>query len=193
MPIIGIMASANWASANASSFESIATVTAAGGESTLSFTSIPQTYKHLQIRIIAKDTNTTQTNGAYGLLITFNNDTGTNYTYHQLNGNGSAASATGSASQNSLQVSYAVTSSGATIASIYGASIVDILDYTSTSKYKTVRSLNGTDGNIADTSWRINLGSGLWMSTSAITRIDFAKWNTGFAAGTTFALYGIRG
>ena len=82
--------------------------------------------------------------------------------------------------------------SGSTDSSTFTPSIVDIVDYGSASKYKTVRSFDGADMNGSGT--EINLTSGLWLSTSAITSITLTT--TGgyaFRAGTTFALYGIKG
>ena len=79
--------------ASTTSFESIATVTVgSGGSSSISFSSIPSTYKHLQVRCIARSSRTQ--NSGYG-VIRFNSDTGTNYSYHSLAGDGASASAYG--------------------------------------------------------------------------------------------------
>ena len=192
-PMLGIMASGITGSKQ-SSFESIATVTAAGGETSLSFTSIPSTYKSLQIRGIARDTYTTSLTGTFGAILNFNSDTtAANYTTHTLQGNGTAAAASGSTSNGAISTYFGQTSSGSSNTSIYGANIIDIIDYSSTTKNKTVRSFSGADGNVASTAWGVSLSSGLWLSTSAITTISITKWNLAFAAGTTFALYGIKG
>ena len=163
-----------------SSYESIATVTATGGETELNFISIPATYKHLQIRGIS------QLSGANWLALQLNTDSGANYTYHYLQGNGTAASAAGSTGES--QITF-ISRSPAT-ASIFGTMILDIIDYASTSKYKTIRSFTGADTNGAG---NILLTSGLWLSTLAVTGLTI-KANSGtYAAGTTFALYGIKG
>ena len=169
-------------------YESIATLTASGGETSLTFNSIPSTYKHLQIRGIYRDTYTANT-FALGVTLQFNSDTGSNYSRHSLIGDGSAASAQGSASQTYIQVSNAGYSG---TNPIFGASITDIIDYASTTKNKTVRAFSGADGNSA-TYPQVGLDSGAWLSTSAITSIKINKGLTAFAAGTTFALYGIKG
>jgi hypothetical protein len=174
---------------SASSYESIATVTAAGGETSLSFTSIPSTYKSLQIRGILKDTFATATQ--VGCYLTFNSDTGSNYSYHRLYGVSSSVYASGSATQTSIFLGGSGASSASGTTSMFGASITDIVDYASTTKYKTSRTFSGSDLNAAPSP--INLTSGLWQSTSAITSIQIAKDYTAFAAGTTFALYGIKG
>lgn len=171
-------------------YSSIATVTAAGGETSLTFSSIPQTYTDLQIRAIYKDTYSGGV--SYDkFLLTFNGDSGTNYAWHCLAGNGTTATGTGSTTVSSIQI-WGGTTSNSSLASMFGASIIDIANYTNTSKYKTLKALAGSDGNISSTSFWIALHSGLWMSTSAVTSITLSKFDTAIAAGTTFALYGIK-
>ena len=89
--LLGILASSiSGSKAVTNSYSSIATVTGNGSASTLSFTSIPSTYSHLQIRGICRDARAVTIDTAYA---TFNSDTGTNYADHWLQGNGTAASA----------------------------------------------------------------------------------------------------
>jgi len=173
-----------------SSYESIATVTATGGDSFLEFSSIPSTYASLQIRGIAQDTNTGGT-GAVSINIRFNSDSGSNYAIHELRGDGTSATAQGSDNYSSPLI-YNAQWRASTSSSIFGVSIIDIHDYASTSKYKTVRYMAAADGNTGNTSSRISLGSALWMSTSAINTIRIIPF-VAFAAGSTFALYGIKG
>jgi hypothetical protein len=174
------------ASAAATSYQSINTVTAAGGETSLSLSSIPSTFTHLQIRGIARDTFT-GTN-VRSLLMRFNSDTGTNYARHQLYGNGSAATVGGADTTTFMNLWACAPADGMT-ASTYGAFLLDVLDYASTTKYKTMRGFTGADVNGTGS---VNLVSGLWMSTSALTSLTFIAEATAFKAGTTFALYGIK-
>jgi hypothetical protein len=166
--------------ASPSSYESIATVTAAGGETSLNFTSIPGTYKSLQIRGWLKSS------GGGGGNMRYNSDTGSNYALHSVGGNGSSVFASGSASQTYM---FIVDTSGSTYNS---TTIVDIIDYASTTKNKTMSAWYGYDNN--STNGSTYLYSGLWMSTSAITSIQLGTGNFSgtFAAGSTFALYGIK-
>jgi hypothetical protein len=173
------------------SFESIASVTATGIETTLSFTSIPSTYKHLQIRGIAKDTYIVGSAESTTTLITFNSDTGSNYASHALRGNGTTTSGQRAASTTSMD--RIVGSIFGNSTSTFGVSIVDIHDYASTTKNKTVRSFSGGELNSGDTNSNLTLGSGLWVNTSAITSIQIKAVVTAFATGSTFALYGIKG
>lgn len=162
------------------SYESIATVTGTGSASTLSFTSIPSTYKHLQIRALNNDTT------GYFVYAQFNSDTGNNYTIHQLYGDGSTVGVYGGA--NAGYIYAGVSGYGGT--AYVAPFIMDILDYGSTTKNKTCRMLTGSDFNGTYTGY-IQVNSGVWLSTSAITRIDL-KMTGNFSTTATFALYGIK-
>ena len=170
------------------SYESIATVTVgAGGSASVEFTSIPQTYSHLQIRFIAR---TNRSVSADNVHLTFNgdNESTTNYGYHLLNGDGASASA-GAGSNFGYILSG--TAAGASLAAnIFGFSVVDILDYANTNKNRVVRSLAGYDAN---GSGIVRLNSGLYRSTTAVTSIKLWAENTFLHTQySQFALYGIR-
>ena len=169
------------------SYESIATVTVgAGGSSTITFSSIPSTYKHLQIRGIS---HSSYAAGNISVGIRYNSDSTANQAYHYLNGDGSIAGAGGNIG---YTYQYATNTAGTSYNSnVFAGTIIDILDYANTNKYKTTRSLNGVDGN---GSGQIVLISTLWQSTSAITQIDITTAGLGsFNQYSTFALYGIKG
>lgn len=189
MLIHGVIASSYKAGG---SFESIATATSSGSTSTITFSSIPSTYKHLQIRVLAKTTNTASAASAY-VYAKFNSDsTGANYVWHQLQGNGTTVSATGGTNNGQCYFPNLALTSEATLANMFGVGIIDIHDYASTTKNKTVRSFSGANTNSTSTAIRLSLDSNLWINTAAINRIDLTADNT-FAAGSTFALYGIKG
>ena len=172
------------AGAAATSYESIATVTVgAGGSSSITFSSIPSTYKHLQIRGISRATSTGANN-----LVQFNSDTGSNYAYHTLYGDGSSAAAAAATTQTSAYAGY--TAQNGSTANAFSSLIIDILDYANTNKYKTLRSLNGFDNN---GSGLIVLASGLWQNTNAISTVSFAMNTGNFAQYSSFALYGVKG
>lgn len=176
-------------------FESIATSTPSG-VSTITFSSIPQTYKHLQLRIISKDTSSNSGNSS-STYIRINGDTGSNYTKHYLYGNGTSATAAGytSATNNGEGIfGGTMPGSAAGVANMFGVSIVDILDYTSTTKNKTARTFSGGETNSGTTNDIVWLTSGVWLSTSAVTSLVlYNQGSNNFASGTTFALYGIKG
>jgi len=173
MPILGILASAG---AVRNSYESIATATL-GSAGPITFTAIPSTYKHLQIRGIANATSWIQ--------LILNGTTASQYTYHEIRGDGSTASASGAGSTDALMALGA----GSTYPTAF---ITDILDYTNTNKYKTVRTLYGSDQN---GSGNVGLTSNLYTTnTNAITSISLYAYSlSNLPAGTTVALYGIKG
>jgi len=160
-------------------------VAGTGSAGNITFSSIPQTYKHLQIRVTSRDTGTASV--AYMRL---NSDSGTNYSLHRLTGTGSAVTASGFASQTEVVLTYIATDSSYA-ANIMGVGLVDIHDYASTTKNKTVRYFCGRDNN--STNGQISLQSSVWLSTSAITSITLIPGGTAFSTTSTFALYGMVG
>lgn len=183
-------ASASTAIVTAGSYFSIATTTSSTASS-ITFSSIPSTYTHLQIRYMAK-TSWAQTTIADGITIRINGDTGSNYRIHNLWGQGSGVSA-GTAAATYMGDNFLMSASnGAT--STYGTGVVDILDYTNTIKNKTVRAFTGVETNniYNGNFWGVGLVSGLWLSTAAITSITLLSGSgAGFTSASHFALYGV--
>ncbi len=174
---------ASGVAAETNAYESIATGSGTG-VSSVTFSVIPSTYKHLQIRGIQRSSRAAGSD--YGNIY-FNGDTtNSNYANHRLRGDGSSASASGGTSD----PTYGDYPAGSTTSNVFGGFIFDLLDYTNTNKNKTSRLLFGYDAN---GSGQINLRSGLWLSTSAVTSITIDNRGANFADGTSFALYGIKG
>jgi hypothetical protein len=169
-------------------YQSIQTVTVGStSQSSIAFTSIPGTYKHLQIRYISR---CSRSSASDGLSFRFNGDTSTNYARHILYADGTVG-AEGSTSQTLTNCAVEAAANSGT--NIFGAGIVDILDYTSTNKCKTVRALAGVDGNTAFGDLRV--GGGLWFKTpEAITSITVLAESgaANFVQYTSFALYGVK-
>lgn len=185
-PILGIYASSQQTS-KLSNYYSISTATVtSGGTASITFSSIPSTYTHLQLRWFSTK-NTTDFD-----VVDFNgNSTQTNYASHLLEGTGAAA-------QSSSQIYPSATTSGvfghyySSGSTYFVSSIMDILDYTNTNKYKTTRLLHGQDMN---GSGYLGLYSGLFMNTAAITSITiYANPALGgaFNQYSSFALYGVK-
>lgn len=163
---------------NLGDFQSIATTTVgAGGTGTITFSDISQTYKHLQIRIHDMPS------ADHNVTMRFNGDSGSNYSYHNLSGNGSTAISNASTPETLMYLPG--TSGGVSYPLVI---VCDILDYADTNKYKTVRALGGNDNN--STQGVIALRSNHWRSTSAVTSIVLSG---SFAQYSSFALYGIKG
>jgi len=183
--LIGVIASSGGAAVAGGDYESIATVTVgSGGAANVTFSSIPSTYQHLQIRYIVRST---QASTETGINARLNSDTGSNYAWHYLFGDGASAAAGAGSTQTSINL--VNVAGGNATASSFAAGVLDVLDYANTSKYKTLRLLQGWDGN---GSGRVNLSSGLWMSTSANNAIQFYPSSGNWAQYSSFALYGIK-
>ena len=188
MPILGVIASSKFiAPAPGVSFDSIATYTLSSN-TTITFSSIPQTYKHLQLRVYGKTTRPTYVNDEIALR--FNGDTGNNYSSHSIYSDGSTREANATASYSMI---YYGGNIGSTVlqANTFGSAVIDILDYTNTSKNTTTRSISGFDNNGSGVT---GFKSGLWLNTAAVTQI-YLRGGEGInlATGTKVALYGIKG
>jgi len=181
-PILGIYASQISGHLVTNSYASIQTVTVgSGGASSITFSSIPSTYTHLQIR------SSYTTGSATNVWWQPNSDaTSTNYAGHNLLGDGSSAYA-GAGTTGSGYTGFYGYCPGTTNPVV---SVMDLLDYTNTNKYKTARYLDGYNAN---GSGQINLKSGLWLNTGVISSFRIIPQNaTNFSQYSSFALYGIR-
>jgi hypothetical protein len=166
------------------SYESIATTTLSTTTATITFSSIPSTYTHLQVRVIGRTNRAGNIDDQ--IRYKLNSDAGSNYTFHQLAGNGTSASAYGQGAG----VGIAGVVTGATASTnVFGISVIDVLDYANTNKYKTLRFLTGYDNN---GSGQIILGSSAWLNTSAVTSITIEAIDS-YIQYSSFALYGIKG
>jgi hypothetical protein len=175
---------------SSTALESIATVTVgAGGSSSITFSSIPGTYKHLQIRGISKNTENAS-NSAYDTII-FNSDTATNYSVHGLYTSGAAIIADAYTTRANM-LYFGTPRSATGVANMFSGLIIDILDYANTSKYKTIKTFAGADVNHA-TGTYFGLYGGNWRSTTAVTSITISAATASLAQYSSFALYGIKG
>lgn len=162
-------------------YELISTSVLSSAVTSVSFSNLgtlAAAYKHLQIRVVAL--HSAYQNGRMRI----NGDTGTNYSWHQLVGNGSAASSYGVSSVDWMQIGY-----GPNSTTIPTVSIIDILDFKS-NKNKTIRTLTGC---AYSGTWNVKLMSGSWMSSAAVTSLELAEVLGSYKTGSRFSLYGLRG
>ena len=180
---LGLLSQGGGASASAA-FELIESQVLASTATSVTFSSIPQTYKHLQVRFTSRFTDA-YTGGSFSFRV--NGDTGANYASHRL------TNQSGSIYADSLSATSAPTvgwmPGGNATASTFNGGIIDLLDYTSTVKTKTFRAFIGSQS-----SDRMSFGSGLWNSTSAVTSLTLREPSgLTLAIGSRFSLYGIKG
>jgi len=185
-PILGIYASqiSGHLFQPSGAYDSIATVTVGTATSSITFSSIPQTYTHLQLRAFIQPAT------GKDLTMRMNGDTtGANYYTHYINGYGTGVSSSGGGTYYGGAVGLGY--NDAALANVYGAHIIDILDYTNTSKNTTTRTLFGSDYN---GSGQVAFLSGLWINTAAVNSLTFVNLAGGnFTTNSQIALYGIKG
>jgi len=166
----------------------LATVSLTTASSSIVFSGIPQNYTHLQVRGLLRSDKSADTNA--DLYLWLNGDlSGNNYTRKYLRGNGSAASSLGYGNGNNPVAGEATGASSA--AGTFGSTVIDILDYTSSSKNTVVRTFHGQEQN--SSAGNVWLTSSVWLNTAAVTSLTFTlQASTNFVAYSSFALYGIK-
>jgi hypothetical protein len=158
----------------------------AGGSSGVTFSAIPQTFTHLQIRVFGR--GTTSFSAGLSAYFQLNGDgTGSNYAVHGLFGDGSSAFSSNATNAGTMSIQQALADSSAG-ANIFGVAIFDLLDYTNANKNKTARIIGGCDRS---GSGRAILQSALYTPTSAITQIIVGT-DGNFVQGSRIDLYGIN-
>ena len=159
-----------------------------GSSNVITLSSIPQTYKSLQIRIFGKDTRNSTQYSVDG-YITLNSVT--TYGYHYLRGDGTNVTSTGGASNTVTILPNAIATSSSGMTSIGSAVIVDIHDYTSTTRNKTIRAFGGINTNGLG-AYGVYLASGVSIDTAAVASVTL-QCDTAWTTDTTIALYGMVG
>ena len=174
--------------------EAIATTYLEADASLIEFTSIPQTYEHLQLRISARQANNTQTIECTIRLGTGGGavDTGNNYYTHRMYSYGASTVRAGGGTARDNWKYIAQFASGTEVdAGQYGGGVIDILDYANANKNTTALSVGGQALG-ATYSW-MALGSGLWDNAGAVDRIAIAGgYSSDFVRGTEVTLYGLK-
>ena len=157
-----------------SAYEVISTQTLGSAVTTVTFSSIPQTYTDLVL--VVNGTNSADTN----VVTRFNSDTGSNYSSTRLYGTGSSA-----ASDRYSNITFANLTAGNTTG-IYNF-IAHIQNYANTTTYKTIISRSNVTGDI------VAAITSLWRNTAAISTLLVMLNSAGnFSTGSTFTLYGIK-
>ena len=188
-PILGIWASAQQGALAVGDYESIATVTVgSGGSSSITFSSIPSTYQHLQIRYLARSNSIYQFEFAN---MQFNSDTSSSYVTHMLSGTGAAAQSESFGASSSFYGA-GLCAGNPNSSGVFAAGVIDLLDYANTNKNKTIRTLSGLNNNDSNTGRQIALSSGVFIKTDAISSIVLTGNGANFSQYSSFALYGIK-
>jgi hypothetical protein len=174
---------------SAGSFDLLETQVLGSSTSSVTFSSLSSyasTYQHLQIRYTARSSNSGTAND--GLWLRFNSDSGSNYAWHRLEGNGSTVVSGAGTSQTWILMG--ITPRSGNTANIFTAGVCDILDPFETTKNKTIRSLHGVTGTGNP---GVFLGSGMRMNTEAVSSLTLLPdAGQNFVSASRFSLYGIK-
>jgi len=189
-PVLGIIASSTQQGRGGGpvgAYDALASARISATTSSIFFAGIPDGYKHLQIRGMAR---TTAAGNNYSLVVGVNGDTTVaNYRSHYLFGLGSGTPTAGTyQSESGYYATNSVAGDGAG-ANVFGVCIIDILDYAALNKNKTFRGFMGQDRNGSGIS---EINSGVWLNNNAITSIKLNIAGGDFATLSEFALYGVK-
>lgn len=157
-------------------YTALATVTLASSASTVTFSSIPATYRDLILVVQHKVTGGGETD------VQFNADTGNNYSTVTMRAGADSNTYSATYTANGIKPQNSV--GGATGTNDFFQ--LDIMDYSATDKQKTslLRSINGSTSFVQNHAVR-------WLNTAAITSVKCTASGTSYASGSTFSLYGV--
>ena len=188
MGILAQSAAAPTPPAAVDAYDLLETEILTGSQASVTFSSLNSTYgadyQHLQLRYVIRTNRAGANNDV--IRVELNGDTGSNYRWHLLSGNGSSVSSSASGADTAMWASYVSTQDSAT--GVYGAGVIDLLDAFETSKNTTIRTLGGTTGAIT----QINLTSGAWFNTNAVTTIKLFQYGSTMETGSRLSLYGLK-
>jgi hypothetical protein len=151
--------------------------------SSVTFSSIPSTYNDLKLVMSHAQSGS----GNFATKVNFNGDSGTNYSYTSLRGNGSSASSAANTSNTTSNIYY--TNIGSDTANAFDSMELYIPNYTSTST-KQFLSFGAEETNSATAN--MALAANLYQGTSAISSIVIASSSGSFITNSSFYLYGIK-
>jgi hypothetical protein len=120
-----------------------------------------------------------------------NGVTTNNYARHHLQANGSTVTSASQANQQRMSLNIGVADGTNAASSVVSVGVLDLLDYTNTSKNKTIRGLFGGTA-LGYGANRITLASGFLNNTSAISSITFFLDAGNFSNTSRFSLYGVK-
>lgn len=194
---LGFWATAGAGGAAADAMELISTSLVGSTTASVTFSSIPQTYKHLQIRWTGRNSVSWGSDGSANMLwLQVNGSSSASYSAHMLYGDGSSVSSAASSANTYMRITNAVANAFGP-SNAFGGGVIDFFDYTNTSTNKMLKMLGGYSSGSPEYG-RINLASAGYHSTGAITSLTIGPGNGPGAGGNwisggRFSLYGIKG
>jgi hypothetical protein len=172
-----------------STYTPIYSTTLSATTASVTFSNIPTTYTDL---VIVMSPATTHTLATFPYM-RFNSDSGSNYSYTEVNGNGTSATSFRDVNQTIGWTSPQMASISNTLGD--NTTIANIMNYSNATTYKTYLSRANRAGSTLDYQG-VETAVGLWRNTAAITSVLIGNRRGGvdynFAVGSTFTLYGIK-
>jgi hypothetical protein len=165
----------------ANTYEPISTTTLSTASASVTFSSISGSYTDLVVVF-----DGTAATGDYNIILTFNSDTGSNYSWTDIEGNGSSAASYRLSNQTGIKFAYNLVGTSTSQCN----TIMHIMNYSNTTTYKTA--LGRVNSATAPIYKGTTAGVGLWRNTNAITSVKIQLITENFNSGSTFTLYGIK-
>lgn len=159
-------------------YEPIATQTLGSNATSIVFSSIPSTYTDLRFIIVGRVTS------AVDALIRFNSDTGSNYSFTRLSGNGSFEATSRGQDRTSIPITHTRAWSSANPSFFE----LNIFSYAGSGNKTSLINTSGDQNGVGAT----EIIAGLWRNTAAITSITLLVATDSIVAGATATLYGIK-
>jgi hypothetical protein len=159
----------------ATTYTPLATTTLGSNTTTVTFSSISSAYTDLILVASTKNTTTS----VNSLQMAFNSDSGSNYSFSIIYGDGSAVASARYTTQSVGVAGWDSTTN-------FTPTIINIQNYSNATTYKTAISRS------ADAGGRNSAFVNLWRSTAAISTVSLTSQSASFVTGSTFTLYGIK-
>ena len=156
-------------------YQPLANITLGSSASSVTFSSIPATFRDLVVIQQSKLSTTSYTKGR------LNGSSATIYSNVGMRGNGSTAASVAQSTDAEFYPFFYFDES----TSEFFIATIQIMDYSATDKHKTILSR----GNLSGTG--VSAQASRWASTDAVTSVSLQPNSGQYAAGSTFALYGI--
>lgn len=155
----------------------------------LTFTGIPQIFRHLQLLCQVRTDNAAEKDG---FLMRFNSDTGGNYDLQRLQADNATVTAVALRAQASIQI--ATVESANARASNFSPVVIDMLGYSRSDAEKWALSHTGAFGDVsADGDLAVYLRASRWRNTTPISSITLLpQTGTNLVSGSRFQLYGVN-
>lgn len=171
--------------------EAIKTIYLEANVASVTFSSIPNTYEHLQLRCSGKSTRTL-TSGYDNSKIQFNNDTGANWGYHYMFGGSTATTAGGGTASGDFYPPWWSNNSYASHSHDYGTNIFHLWDYANTNKWTTLTFHGGANLGVGVGTPDVRHGGAAWKNTAAVHTVKIQTYSHAFIRGSSFTLYGVN-